>query len=356
MSVGEEAPPSAAVRARPLVVSAVRQETVDAVTVTFEVPDDIANDFKYFPGQFVTVKVPSDQTGHVSRCYSLCSSPHIDDYSLEIGVKRTDGGYASNWICDNIEPGMEVMMLPPSGNFTPKSLDADLLLFAGGSGITPILSIIKSALIAGGGEVALFYANRDKVSAMYRDQLCLIADGFPERFALVEWFENDCGLPNSEVLDDMISRHAGSEIFTCGPAPFMDLVETCASNSDVSRQAIHREVFQSLAGDPFDGATVRRLAADEGTAMATVYLDGECIKVSWPRSAPLLDVLLSKGYNAPYSCREGACSACVCKLIEGDVDMVENHVLIEDDVTDGERLACQAIPLTDSVIVSFDDL
>lgn len=109
----------------------------------------------------------------------------------------------------------------------------------------------------------------------------------------------------------------------------MDLVEKSVESRGVDHSAVHREVFQSLTGDPFDTATLRRLGDDDGVATATVYLDGECINMEWPRNTPLLDVLLSKGHNAPYSCREGACSACVCKLVEGDVDMVQNNILVE---------------------------
>ena len=354
MSVEQEARPKTTSRARTLTVSEVVQETKDSITISFEVPDEIVDDFKHQPGQFITLKIPSDQTGHVARCYSLSSSPHVDDFRLEIGVKRTDGGYASNWLCDNISVGMQVTALPPSGQFTAKNLDVDMLFFAGGSGITPVLSLVKSALVSGGGEVVLFYANRDADSIMYARQLQQISSEFPERFTLVDWLESEKGIPTSEAVEKRIRGHKGSEIFTCGPALFMDLVERSATACGVAHSVVHREVFQSLSGDPFDNATLRRLSDAEGGA--TVYLNGECITTQWPRNTPLLDVLLSQGYNAPYSCREGACSACVCKLIEGEVDMVRNNILVDEDIEDGERLSCQALPRTDAVTMSFDDL
>ncbi|MCX6468721.1 MAG: ferredoxin--NADP reductase [Corynebacteriales bacterium] len=354
MTMRQEAPPTAGSRVSALTVIDVVQETSDSVTISFDVPDETVEAFKYAPGQFVTVKIPSDETGHVARCYSLSSSPYIDDFRLEIGVKRTRDGYASNWLCDNAMVGMEMTVLAPSGQFTAKNLDVDMAFFAGGSGITPVLSLIKSALVAGAGEVVLFYANRDRDSVMYGNQLEQIAAEHPERFSLINWLESERGIPTAQVITEILRDHKGTEVFVCGPAPFMDLVEKAANECGMDHTNVHREVFQSLSGDPFDTATLRRLSDDKGIATATVYLNGNCITVDWPRNTPLLDVLLSQGHSAPYSCREGACSACVCRLVEGEVDMVNNNILVEEDVQDGERLACQALPLTDAVTVSFD--
>lgn len=356
MTLEQDAPMVARSRARELTVVDVVQETSDSVTISFDVPDEIVDDFKYAPGQFVTLKIPSDRSDHVARCYSLSSSPYVDDFRLEIGVKRTRDGYASNWLCDNATVGMRMTVLAPSGQFTAKNLDVDMAFFAGGSGITPVLSLVKSALIAGAGEVVLFYANRDLESVMYGSQLEQIAVEFPERFSMVSWLESERGIPTAQAVAEILRDHRGAEIFMCGPAPFMDLVERATVECGVDHSNVHREVFQSLSGDPFDTATLRRLSDDDGVATATVYLNGDCISVEWPRNTPLLDVLLSQGHNAPYSCREGACSACVCRLVDGEIDMVQNNILVDEDVQDGERLACQALPLTDAVTVSFDGL
>ncbi len=192
----------------------------------------MVEEFKHVPGQFITVKIPSDRTGHVARCYSLSSSPHVEDFRLEIGIKRTENGYASNWLCDNAMTGMELTVLPPSGgHFTAKNLDVDFLFFAGGSGITPVLSLIKSALVCGGGgEVTLFYANRDAESIMYEGQLAQIASEFPpERFTVFHWLESAMGgIPAPEDVESAIREHRGAQIYTCGPAPFMDLVQKSA--------------------------------------------------------------------------------------------------------------------------------
>ena len=152
-----------------LQVADVVAETDDARCLVFKVPDGAqipAQRLAYAPGQFLTLRVPSDRTGSVARCYSLCSSPFTDD-ALTVTVKRTEGGYASNWLCDHAHPGMKLHVLAPSGTFVPPTLDADFLLVAAGSGITPMMSICKSALIEGGGKVVLLYANRDENSVIF---------------------------------------------------------------------------------------------------------------------------------------------------------------------------------------------
>src|SRR5580700_9232936 len=147
-------------------VESVIAETDEACTVVFEVPPNLADVFSYKPGQFLTLRIPSDRDGSVARCYSLCSSPLTGD-GHAVTVKRTPGGYASHWIADNVRPGTVLDVLPPAGLFTPASLDGDFLLLAAGSGITPVMSILKSALTAGHGRVVLVYANRDENSIIF---------------------------------------------------------------------------------------------------------------------------------------------------------------------------------------------
>ena len=153
-----------------LQVAEVVEETADARSLVFTVPDgrsDIpAERLRYSPGQFLTLRVPSERTGSVARCYSLCSSPFTDD-PLTVTVKRTADGYASNWLCDNAHAGMQIHVLAPSGTFVPKTLDTDFLLLAAGSGITPMMAICKSALAEGSGKVVLIYANRDENSVIF---------------------------------------------------------------------------------------------------------------------------------------------------------------------------------------------
>jgi 3-ketosteroid 9alpha-monooxygenase subunit B len=341
----------------------VVDETADARSLVFKVPDGSkdpaipADRLRYAPGQFLTLRVPSDRTGSVARCYSLCSSPFTGD-PLTVTVKRTDGGYASNWLCDNAHPGMRVHVLQPSGTFVPKTLDADFLLLAAGSGVTPMLAILKSALSEGAGQVTLLYANRDEKSVIFASALRELAAKYPDRLTVVHWLESVQGLPNAVALGALVKPYAGRDAFICGPGPFMAAAEEALKTLGAAPERIHIEVFKSLESDPFKAVVVDYSEdddSDEGPAIAVVTLDGETQEVRWPRSAKLLDVLLDKGLDAPFSCREGHCGACAVLMKSGDVDMHVNDVLEQSDLDEGLILACQAHPKSDSVEVTYDE-
>src|SRR6202000_2214665 len=177
----------------------------DARWLVFAVPQDPGDPdipperLRYAPGQFLTLRIPSERTGSVARCYSLCSSPFTDD-ALTVTVKRTAGGYASNWLCDNAHAGMRIHVLAPSGTFVPKTLDDDFLLLAAGSGITPVMSICKSALTEGSGQGGLLHANRDDRSVVFGDALRELAAKFPDRLTVVHWLESLQCLPSATAL------------------------------------------------------------------------------------------------------------------------------------------------------------
>ncbi len=337
-------------------------ETDDAHSIVLEVAD--ADAFTYKPGQFLTVAVPSDRTGTVARCYSLSSAPHETDL-LKITVKRTAEGYGSNWICDNIDQGHELRVLPPSGIFTPADLDADFLLFAGGSGITPVISIAKTALAQGSGKVVLLYANRDERSVIFARELTELAEKHPDRFVVVHWLESVQGLPTPEHMRAFAEHFQSHDAFVCGPGPFMSGVVQSLRDLGFPRERRHQEKFVSLGGNPF-GDEVEDVTSDTDeddeaatgrTAPATVAgeLDGQAFEFDdWPADKPLLDHLLAKGVQAPFSCREGNCSACACRIVEGEVSMMHNEVLDDEDLADGIRLACQSLPASDTVKVSYE--
>lgn len=340
----------------------VIDETEDARSVVLEVPDEARHAFSYKPGQFLTVAVPSDRTGAVARCYSLSSTPYETDL-LKFTVKRTAEGYGSNWINDNVRPGQHVTVLAPSGIFTPASLDADLLLLAGGSGITPVISIAKSALAKGSGKVVLLYANRDERSVIFAEELAELARKHPDRFVVVHWLESVQGLPATEHVKAFAGHFTGFDAFVCGPGPFMQGVVDALKQLGFPRERRHQEKFISLGGNPFgdevedvstvadDGAPTAR----SGPATLTGELDGQRFAFDdWAPDQKLLDFLLAKGLDAPYSCREGNCSACACRLLEGEVRMAANAVLDGDDLADGIRLACQSFPVSDEVTISYE--
>ena len=339
----------------------VIEETGDARSVVLD-PGEHREHFAYTPGQFLTVAVPSDRTGLVARSYSLSSQP-AEDGPLTITVKRTPDGYASGWICSELRPGDRLRVLPPSGIFTPKDLDADLLLFAGGSGITPVMSIIRTSLARGSGRIVLFYANRDERSVIFGAALKELAAEHPDRLQVVHWLESVQGLPSQDQLRAFAAQYVERDAFVCGPAPFMAATVAALKELEFPRDRRHQEKFVSLGGNPFETAAEREPGADEDEPAAApagpqvrlqVELDGVDYEYDdWRPGTTLLEHLESKGVKAPYSCREGECSACAIRVLEGEVTMRANDVLEDEDLADGIRLGCQSEPASEKVRVTY---
>jgi 3-ketosteroid 9alpha-monooxygenase subunit B len=340
-------------------VAEVVPETADAHSVVFEVPDDLERRFRYRPGQFLTLRLPSDLTGSVARCYSLSSSPH-DGVRPQITVKRTADGYGSNWICDHVESGTVLEVHPPSGRFVPRDLDADLLLLAAGSGITPVMSILRAALTQGEGQVVLVYANRDEASVIFADALRRLQQRYGERLLVVHWLESLQGLPDPARMRALVEAYTDRDTFVCGPGPFMDTAGEVLRGLGVPRSRIHIERFVSLHEDP--DAQAVATDTDEapvegppgGSAALHVELDGDRHDLTWPVGTTLLDLMLDAGLDAPYSCKQGQCSACTCRLSEGEVDLRHNEVLDDADLAEGYTLACQSMPVSESVSITYD--
>lgn len=331
-----------------LTVAEVVEESHDARSLVFAVAEGTR--FDYLPGQFLTLRVPGAQGETVARCYSLASSPHTDP-APKVTIKRVDGGYGSNWLCDNVVAGHVIDSLPPSGVFTPTDLDRDLVLWAGGSGITPVISILKSALAVGRGRITLVYANRDERSVIFAAELRDLTARHPDRLTVVHWLESVQGLPRQEQLTALARRLLGDEAYVCGPAPFMAAAQTALADAGMPREAVHTEVFRSLTGDPFAGP----VTADPDTDAVDlrVALDGAEHRVRWPRTVTLVDAMLTAGLDVPYSCREGQCGSCAASLVGGRVDMPATDILEPEDIAEGTILGCQATPLTDEVRIEF---
>ena len=329
-------------------VAEVIRETGDASSLVLDVPPSLAATFAYRPGQFVTVRVPSGQTGSVARCYSLCSSPHAGDLPA-ITVKRTASGYASNWILDHVTAGTVLDVLPPAGTFCPPSLDGEFLLFAAGSGITPVISILKSALARGHGRIVLVYANRDDRSVIFGPQLRRLQAAAGPRLLVLHWLDSVQDPPTAAALAALARPYASYEVFICGPDPYLAVVRQALGELRVPAPRVHAERFLSLAENPFEPAE----PADGPAATLRVTLDGQTRQLPWPAGTRMLDVLIDSGLDPPYSCREGVCGACACQLTGGKVEMMHNEVLEAEDLADGYVLACQSVPLTPAVEITY---
>jgi 3-ketosteroid 9alpha-monooxygenase subunit B len=338
--------------ARTLRVVEIVRETDDACSVVLEPVGCEPAEFNYSPGQFLTLHLPCDGSA-VARCYSLCSSPHVDA-AMRIAVKRVRDGVGSNWINDRLAVGDEVPCLPPAGVFTPRSLDDDLLLFAGGSGITPVLSILKSALAAGSGRVVLVYANQNERSVIFAAELRALAAEHPSRLHVIHVLESVQGLPSREQLAAFAAPYSAYTAFVCGPSPFMETVTHALRSVGVPPARIHIEKFTSLVENPFLAPVATAADAGDGSTTALeVSLDGQTHHFEWPRQTKLLDFLLDKGLKAPYSCRQGLCSACACIIDTGEVKMLHNEILEQEDLDEGYVLGCQSLPISDVVKVRY---
>ncbi|WP_258081074.1 ferredoxin--NADP reductase [Nocardia nova] len=309
------------------VIEAVR-ETADASTIVFA---GGGRSLRWKPGQFLTVRVPDGQEW-IARCYSLCTSPDTDEPPA-ITVKRIPGGRGSTWMVESLAVGDVIRALVPAGRFTPGDLDSDLLLLGGGSGITPLMSIMKSVLHAGTATVTLFYANRGENDVIFARELTELARQHPDRLVIHHWLDSVQGCPDPQRVARVLAPYADREVFLCGPGRFMDTARSALGTLGVSPKQVHVEQFSSLTTDPFTGAPADVVAhAGEHTATVEVTLDGRQHTMAWPRSVNLVDLLLSAGVDVPYSCRAGECGSCAATLISGEVSMENTVALDESDI------------------------
>ncbi|MDO3646274.1 ferredoxin--NADP reductase [Nocardia mangyaensis] len=333
-------------------VREVVQETTDAVSLTLHAVTGPTDSLDYRPGQFLTLRVPHPD-GSLTRCYSLSSAPN-SAMRPTITVKRVHDGRASNWICDNVAPGTVFDALAPTGTFVPRDWSAPFLLVAAGSGITPIMSILRTALAAHDNPITVAYANRDAESIIFTRELDLLAHCHRGRLTVTHWLESESGRPTEAALRTWLTAAPESHAYLCGPAPFMTAARNALDALGLDASHIHSEVFTSLTTDAFGTAPAPEIGGSTTASTATVELDDEVHSITWPADTVLLDVLLAQGLDAPYVCREGTCGGCAYTLRRGEVRMRENHTLDQHDLARGTRLACQSEPRSDTLDIVFD--
>ncbi|MEE1925000.1 ferredoxin--NADP reductase [Pseudomonas sp. 148P] len=332
-------------------VARVIEETADARSLVFEVPEHLAERFRYRPGQFLTLRVPFEG-GWLPRCYSLSSTPLLDE-PLRVTVKRVRDGRASNWLCEDLQEGQQLDVLPPAGVFVPRSLDDDLLLFGGGSGVTPVLSILRSALLAGQGRILLVYANRDERSVIFRDELRQLASAHPRRLQVIHWLDAIQGVPSSAQLAELARPFVDAQAFICGPGPFMDAAVDALKSLGMPHGRVHVERFVSLPGE---GDVLPQVASEAAVAaQLAVRLDGEDHVLPVDSGETVLDALHRAGLNPPSACRVGGCASCMCTLESGEVELLINDALDADELAEGWILACQAVPTSAQLRIRFPE-
>lgn len=355
-------------RFHPLEVTDVRKDTRDAVIVTLRPRDEDAPAFDFVQGQYLTFRREFDGE-ELRRSYSICAGK--DDGALRVGIKRVDGGAFSTWANESLQIGDTVEAMPPMGRFftdiDPGSA-RHYLGFAGGSGITPLLSIIKTVLAREPkSRFTLVYANRQVGSIMFREELEDLKNLHLGRLSVIHVLESEAqeidlftGRIDAAKMDglfrDWIDPKTVDTAFICGPEPMMLTIAQSLRDHGMTDDRIKFELFAS--GQP-GRARARAVSAEtRGTGAeteATVTLDGTTRTFRMPKDGQsLLDAAIANDMDAPYACKAGVCSTCRAKVLEGEVEMVTNHALEDYEVRQGYVLTCQCYPLTDRVVVSYD--
>lgn len=333
-------------------VARIVQETADARSFVLDVPAELRELFRYESGQFLTFQVAAG-AATLNRCYSLCSAPDCDA-ELQFTVKRVADGRVSNWFHDTIREGDAVRVLPPAGGFTLRTGSArPLALFGAGSGITPVLSLLKSALATTDRPLKLVYANRDADSIIFRDALTALHARHPDRLTLVHHLDADSGfLDEARVRSEIGAWSRDAEFYLCGPGPFMDLVERVLHAEGVEGDRIFIERFEFAA--PSEAPAPDASDAAGAPATIIVHLDGATQEIPYAAGDTLLQAARKAGLSPPSACEDGYCGCCIATLVRGEVAMAQCHALDDDDRQRGMILTCQARPTSDAIEVRWD--
>lgn len=341
-----------------LQISGIIQETHDTRSFVFQVPDSLRNEFAYRPGQFLTFEIPWNGM-ELRRCYSLSSAPGTDPWP-KVTVKRVDDGRVSNWFNDQLRVGDTISVQPPEGRFVLRDNQGDrgVFLFGGGSGITPVISILKAALRSTTRRVKLVYANRDAQSVIFKDELDLWLREFPDRLEVVHHLDTDHGFMNLDEVRKQFDGWNKAEFFVCGPTGYMDTVEEAFKIGGIDLEQTKFERFLSPVDpdrkDPAASEVPQQLDGNV-PASFTIVLEGQTHEVPYEKGATLLDSAVKAGHRPPSSCEDGYCGCCMALLKSGDVTMATHDALEPSDIERGWVLACQARPSSQAQLeIDFD--
>ncbi len=341
-----------------LQIAGIVQETHDTRSFIFAVPESLRQEFRYRAGQFLTFEVPYNGM-QLHRCYSLSSAPETDAWP-KVTVKRVDDGRISNWFNDNLHVGDTIFVQPPEGRFLIRSNEGDhgIVLFGGGSGVTPVLSILKSALRTTQRKVKLIYANRDERSIIFKDEIDIWLSEFPNRLEVVHHLDSVRGFMSVAEICEQIRGWEEAEFFVCGPTGYMDAVEEAfkASNIDPGQTKFERFISPTDPDRKEDSAeVVPEQSDDEIPSSFKMVLEGQSIEVPYEKGLTLLDSAIKAGHKPPSSCEDGYCGCCMALLKSGNVKMAAHDALEPSDIERGWVLACQSRPASQEPIeIDFD--
>ena len=355
------------VKFQKLTVKDIRKETPDCVSIAFEVPEELKSQYQFSQGQNLTVRLKWNDE-EIRRSYSICSSP-LDD-ELRIAVKKVSSGKFSSFANLELKKGDTLELLPPTGTFFTElrtTHKKKYLAFAAGSGITPIISIIKTTLLTEpGSEFTLIFGNRSRNSIIFKEQLDALKNKYMDRFTLIHVLSREKtdalinhGRINAEKcqeLQKIIDFSTMDEIFLCGPEEMIFSVRNWLQQRGIERRRIHFELFTTpgqSANLPIQ--KVPGKSGAPGSSRVSIKRDGVMFDFELSKTGEsILDAALLHGAELPYACKGGVCSTCRARLLSGEVTMDTNYALEPDELEKGFILTCQSHPLTDSVVIDFD--
>jgi ring-1,2-phenylacetyl-CoA epoxidase subunit PaaE len=347
-------------------VAEVVSETAEANSIRFEIPPELRERFAFKAGQHLTLRATIDGE-EVRRNYSLCTAPAEADWMVT--VKRIGGGLFSNWIGDELKVGDTIDVMPPHGSFTCSFDPAQrrrLVGIAGGSGITPVMSLIRTLLHdEPHSRFTLFYGNRDSSTVIFLEALAGLKDKHLDRFEIYHFL--DAEEQDIELFNGMLNRDRLEEAiehlvpdtpdvdgwFICGPGPMMDAAEGALLDRNIAKERIHIERFTADRPPEAVAQEIAQLQSQAEGATVTVTLDGRTRRVPFT-AGNILDSARAAGLPAPFACKAGVCATCRAKVTKGKVEMAARYGLTDEEVGDGYVLTCQSVPLGDGVAVDYD--
>jgi ring-1,2-phenylacetyl-CoA epoxidase subunit PaaE len=348
-----------------LKIKDIRQETADCVSISLEVPTDLQPVFAYKSGQYLTFRTKIDEK-EVRRSYSICSAPHENEW--RVAVKKVENGVFSTFANQALKQGDVIDVMPPSGHFILNNSEnkgaQNYVFFAAGSGITPVISHVKTLLM--GDKTAhctLIYGNKRTSSIVFREDIEALKNQFMSRLRVVHILSKE--RTDIDLLSGRLDAHKigllfekmpeilrGSHFFICGPEDMTLTIKAALINQNIDSKTIHFELFGTQK--PKKTFVAANKSVDTPTSIATIKLDGISFDVPIYNENTVLDAALDAGADLPFACKGGVCCTCRAKLVEGKIEMAVNYSLTEEEVNNGFILTCQATPLTERIAIDYD--
>ena len=338
-----------------LIVSNIKQETVDSVVVSFKTESEINSIYKFKAGQYLTLcsKIKGEK---IKRSYSICSDPQSG--KLQVGVKAIKNGIYSNYINDALRVGDTIEVSVPEGRFVLDKSPANYLAFAAGSGITPIISIASDELRKNSSSIfVLGYGNKTLGSTMFKDSISALKNEFQGRFFVYNIYSQEnnpdsfFGRIDSGFINKVLKQHSSidfEKVLLCGPEKMIQSATELLKSESFNENQILFELFYSKASE--------KPTASSKNSKATIIYDDETLSLEVPENMTILDAALQKNIDVPYSCQGGVCSSCIAKVSSGSASMLQNNILTDSEIEEGLVLTCQAVPKTQEITVDFDDV